>query len=841
MRHDRETLCVEAGPTPEKVSEEQAYTAALERQAVADWIEGETGLVVPSRTDFVFRSALKDGVILCQLINAVQPPESDKVIHIAQNEGGKENDRNIESFLGALTDLKFPAQDTFSITDLTAPLNETHPKVANSLLKLKDHVDGCQRNPFKVKQLPPPAVAEGLEGDFSPKAPSMGITKMMEYWTTLLRQRILTRGTESEAAGPHPEGVPTEVLERFSGMLDSIMVRMEAESCTAVAQEREQRIAELEATLEDLKSRSGSGASTSRTSRTSRTDGDSNKENRGEKEMETLWREIQSEREAGSALERRLQQEKRLRGLLDDEIGVVRQGLLKLSEYVDKARPIEEENRKLYDTMLTLKGKLRVVCRLIGDAREDAGLFFGSQGEIAVASKEGKRKLYKLDSVLPPGVSDIRAFEEAKPLVRSVMDGFSACVVSCSGLGCSGKGSMLGDNGIVRNTLCEALDIRTSRQGEATYKISVQMAWVSEGKTFDLLSEGEEHIPTDAPSTSIRSFSSEELVSTEEVEEVVNVGLQNSNSLSSGDLMVTVSVQGVCLGASEEFCSFFHMINLPAIESGGDSRWFKREALLLMESLLCGIALGNVKPQLFRGHALGQLLKGSCPSGIKGLLMVHVGISGEDRSNLVEALKLGARVAQSREPQNSEGAKIMEMEGTLTTLQTQCVVKDEEISRLRKEAEEFRMEKEKTAADSSAIKREIEQLKARLRRSRQQGSQSDSEGDTECSEAKELVLRTGLPSPNSSSAPSGCDPCSSPHSSESPTRVPRKRSFGPERKVMTKSCPASKFGPGLSKLAKPESKKEPLRKGTSRLAESKLHGSLASKKERYKKSAAVGK
>lgn len=57
----------------------QDYEALARRRSVATWIENVTGVPVPTSSDFSFRSALKDGVLLCRLMNRLSPYSVPKV------------------------------------------------------------------------------------------------------------------------------------------------------------------------------------------------------------------------------------------------------------------------------------------------------------------------------------------------------------------------------------------------------------------------------------------------------------------------------------------------------------------------------------------------------------------------------------------------------------------------------------------------------------------------------------------------------------------------------------------------------------------------------------------
>lgn len=46
---------------------------------VADWVDSLTGMRLPIETDLAFRQALRDGVILCKLLNILRPGTINKV------------------------------------------------------------------------------------------------------------------------------------------------------------------------------------------------------------------------------------------------------------------------------------------------------------------------------------------------------------------------------------------------------------------------------------------------------------------------------------------------------------------------------------------------------------------------------------------------------------------------------------------------------------------------------------------------------------------------------------------------------------------------------------------
>lgn len=60
-------------------SEARAIKAAARRRAAAEFVHAQTGIRLPADSDLAFRTALRDGVALCRLLNALRPGAVGKV------------------------------------------------------------------------------------------------------------------------------------------------------------------------------------------------------------------------------------------------------------------------------------------------------------------------------------------------------------------------------------------------------------------------------------------------------------------------------------------------------------------------------------------------------------------------------------------------------------------------------------------------------------------------------------------------------------------------------------------------------------------------------------------
>ena len=66
--HERRVPSAADGRTPQS-----AYGRMERRKAAADWAEGLTGVALPVAADTTFRGALRDGILLCRILNTLRP------------------------------------------------------------------------------------------------------------------------------------------------------------------------------------------------------------------------------------------------------------------------------------------------------------------------------------------------------------------------------------------------------------------------------------------------------------------------------------------------------------------------------------------------------------------------------------------------------------------------------------------------------------------------------------------------------------------------------------------------------------------------------------------------
>ncbi|XP_068643676.1 kinesin-like protein KIN-14F [Aristolochia californica] len=128
--------------------------------------------------------------------------------------------------------------------------------------------------------------------------------------------------------------------------------------------------------------------------------------------------------------------------------------LRKLGHYIEglematsSYHKVLEENRLLYNQVQDLKGSIRVFCRVrpflpdqsSGQSTVD---YIGENGSIMIVNphKQGKdaRKIFRFNKVFGTNVTQEQIFADTQPLIRSVLDGYNVCIFAYGQTG-SGK------------------------------------------------------------------------------------------------------------------------------------------------------------------------------------------------------------------------------------------------------------------------------------------------------------------------------------------------------------------------------------------------------------------
>nr|CAB3484799.1 unnamed protein product [Digitaria exilis] len=162
-----------------------------------------------------------------------------------------------------------------------------------------------------------------------------------------------------------------------------------------------------------------------------------------------------------------------------------------------------EENRKLYNQVQELKGSIRVYCRVKpfpktqSDQRSTVD-HIGENEEIMIANpqKQGKdgRKIFTFNKIFGPNASQAEVFADTQPLIRSVMDGYNVCIFAYGQTGSGKTYTMSGPDvtaeetwGVNYRSLNDLFGISQTRADSIKYDVKVQMIEIYNEQVRDLL------------------------------------------------------------------------------------------------------------------------------------------------------------------------------------------------------------------------------------------------------------------------------------------------------------------------------------------------------------------
>ncbi|RDY13258.1 Kinesin-like protein KIN-14S, partial [Mucuna pruriens] len=167
-----------------------------------------------------------------------------------------------------------------------------------------------------------------------------------------------------------------------------------------------------------------------------------------------------------------------------------------------KRKYLEEssERRKLYNEVIELKGNIRVFCRcrplneseIANGSASVVNFESSADNELQVICSDSSKKQFKFDHVFGPEDNQEAVFQQTKPIVTSVLDGYNVCIFAYGQTGTGKTFTMEGTpehRGVNYRTLEELFRITEERHGTMKYELSVSMLEVYNEKIRDLLVE----------------------------------------------------------------------------------------------------------------------------------------------------------------------------------------------------------------------------------------------------------------------------------------------------------------------------------------------------------------
>ncbi|XVF04526.1 hypothetical protein REPUB_Repub05bG0091200 [Reevesia pubescens] len=355
-----------------------------------------------------------------------------------------------------------------------------------------------------------------------------------------------------------------------------------------------------------------------------------------------------------------------------NDISKIKEELAALTHSINQ---LNIQRRQVLNDLLDLKGNIRVFCRVkpftLGENLGPHVVALDTSN-LLLRLGDNKSKRYSFDKVFHPGSSQDAVFSEVEPVIKSVLDGYNACIFAYGQTGTGKTFTMEGTSdspGIVPRSI-ETL-FKQAVDSNHTFLITFSMLEIYLGNLRDLLvpqpMRATDPLP---PCLSIQTdpkggIGIENLVSIQvsdfnQALKLYRLGCQlrstastNSNTTSSrSHCMIRISI--TCFDAPERRRETNKMW---LVDLGGSERvmktkaWGRRldegKAINLSLSALGDVinALQRKKNHIpYRNSKLTQVLKDSLGEDSKTLMLVHVSPKEEDLCETICSLNFAVRV-----------------------------------------------------------------------------------------------------------------------------------------------------------------------------------------------------
>ncbi|KAD3338160.1 hypothetical protein E3N88_33681 [Mikania micrantha] len=664
----------------------RAQEAAIRRYEGAAWLRKMVGVVgakdLPAEpSEEEFRLGLRSGLILCNVINKVHPGAVSKVVESSCDSAAGPDGaalsayqyfENARNFLVAVEQMGLP---TFEASDLEQGGKSS--RIVNCVLALKSYNEWKQAGGHGTWK---------FGGTVKPATPNKNIARKNSDPFTNSLSKIYVQSQETDNSKMHNSSLSTLVRAvLLDKKPDEVPILLES-LLSKVMEEFEHRIAsqvELRTTVTpfhmqtlyviSLNNFSISLKIEDRNSLIIMKDKISHKNSilddeikrkhtRHQMAFDAQQEDIKSLRQTLSTTKAGMQF---MQKKFHEEIQNLGKHIFSLAHAASGYHRVLEENRKLYNQVQDLKGNIRVYCRVrpfLGrQSNATNTVECIEEGTITINTppKYGKgHRTFNFNKVFGPSATQEEVFEDTRPLIRSVLDGYNVCIFAYGQTGSGKTHTMSGPKDLTENNqgvnyraLSDLFLLAEQRKGTFQYDVSVQMIEIYNEQIRNNSQNG-----FNVPEASLIRVSS-----TFDVIDLMNLGQRNravgatalNDRSSRSHSCLTVHVQGRDLTSGGVLRGCMHLVDLAGSERVDKSEVTGdrlKEAQHINKSLS---ALGDVISSLaqknahvpYRNSKLTQLLQDSLGGQAKTLMFVHISPELDAVGETLSTLKFAERVA----------------------------------------------------------------------------------------------------------------------------------------------------------------------------------------------------
>ncbi|KAJ7977614.1 Kinesin-like protein [Quillaja saponaria] len=686
----------------------KAEEAALRRNEAAGWLRKMVGVVAakdlpaePSEEEF--RLGLRSGIILCNVLNKVQPGAVPKVVESPCDSAlipdgaalsAFQYFENVRNFLVAVQEIGLP---TFEASDLEQ--GGKSARVVNCVLALKSYSGWKQTGghgiwKFGGTSKPTTSGKSFVRKNSEPFTNSLSRTSSINEKPSnafisdldsdkMSNSHSLSKLVQAILSDKKPDEVPTLVESVLSKVVEEFERRIGSQHEMPKATLKEKSVSQGNESI--FKSPSGGKQKIAEVT----------------KEEEFKYQKyIPDEESKSQLLKEKMIFDQQQRDIQDlkHTLHITKAGMqfmqMKFHEEFHNLglhihglahaasgyHRVLEENRKLYNQVQDLKGSIRVYCRvrpfLSGQMNYLSSVQHIEDGIITIStpSKNGKgHKSFSFNKVFGPSATQAEVFSDMHPLIRSVLDGYNVCIFAYGQTGSGKTYTMSGpkehtekNQGVNYRALSDLFLIADQRKDTFLYDVSVQMIEIYNEQVRDLLVTDGTNKRLEIRSSSHRGLSVPDanlvsVSSTSDVIDLMNIGQRNravgatalNDRSSRSHSCLTVHVQGRDLTSGTILRGCMHLVDLAGSERVDKSEVTGdrlKEAQHINKSLS---ALGDVIASLaqknshvpYRNSKLTQLLQDSLGGQAKTLMFVHISPEADATGESISTLKFAERAA----------------------------------------------------------------------------------------------------------------------------------------------------------------------------------------------------
>ncbi|XP_076883583.1 kinesin-like protein KIN-14I [Bidens hawaiensis] len=680
----------------------RAQEAAIRRYEGAAWLRKMVGVVgakdLPAEpSEEEFRLGLRSGLILCNVINKVHPGAVSKVVESSCDSAAGPDGaalsayqyfENARNFLVAVEQMGLP---TFEASDLEQGGKSS--RIVNCVLALKSYFEWKQTGGHGTWK---------FGGTVKPGTPSKNLARKNSdpFTNSLSRMNLQSQEADNNKMQNSSlstlvravlmDKKPDEVPILLESLLSKVMEEFQYRIASQV--ESQKPVPKDSPTLNGnrtfLKHISCDVKVEDRNSAIVVKDKISHKNAIHEEEIERKHKIHQmafdAQQEDIKALKQTLSTTKAgmqfMQKKFHEEIQNLGHHILGLAHAASGYHRVLEENRKLYNQVQDLKGNIRVYCRVrpfLGrqsNATNTVDCIEEGTITINTPPKYGKgRRPFNFNKVFGPSATQEEVFEDTRPLIRSVLDGYNVCIFAYGQTGSGKTHTMSGPKDLTENNqgvnyraLSDLFLLAEQRKGTVQYDVSVQMIEIYNEQVRDLLATDGLTKRLEIRNNSQNGFNVPEanlvhVSSTYDVIDLMNLGQRNravgatalNDRSSRSHSCLTVHVQGRDLTSGGVLRGCMHLVDLAGSERVDKSEVTGdrlKEAQHINKSLS---ALGDVIASLaqknahvpYRNSKLTQLLQDSLGGQAKTLMFVHISPELDAVGETLSTLKFAERVA----------------------------------------------------------------------------------------------------------------------------------------------------------------------------------------------------